>query len=92
MLDATDISVRFGGLVAVDQVSLSLTKGEIVGLIGPNGSGKSTFINAVTGLVPAAGRLTVDGRPVKLGRPGRVARLGGKMDEHGRTWTYTDGG
>jgi ABC-type branched-subunit amino acid transport system ATPase component len=76
VFEATDISVHFGGVVAVDQVSLALMRREVVGLIGPNGSGKSTFINAVTGLVPATGRLTVDGHPVKLGRAGRVARLG----------------
>jgi ABC-type branched-subunit amino acid transport system ATPase component len=76
VFEATDIRVRFGGVVAVDEVSLALAGREVVGLIGPNGSGKSTFINAVTGLVPATGRVTVDGRPVKLGRPGRVARLG----------------
>ena len=76
MLEATEITVRFGGVTAVDGVSLSLEDHEIVGLIGPNGSGKSTFINAVTGLVPATGSLRVDGTDVKLGRQGAVSRLG----------------
>lgn len=76
MLAARDIRVRFGGVVAVDKVSLTVRDQEIVGLIGPNGSGKSTFINALTGLVPAEGSVEVDGRPVTLGRPGAVARLG----------------
>lgn len=76
MLEATDITVRFGGVTAVDGVSLSVDSAEIVGLIGPNGSGKSTFINAVTGLVPASGSLTVGGRSVRLGQPGMASRLG----------------
>jgi len=73
VLDARDITVRFGGVLAVDSISVSVADGEVLGLIGPNGSGKSTFINAVTGLVPASGSMTVDGRPVPLGRPGAVS-------------------
>ena len=76
MLVARDIRVRFGGVVAVDKVSLTVHDHEVVGLIGPNGSGKSTFINALTGLVQAEGSLEVDGRPVPLGRAGAVSRLG----------------
>lgn len=76
MLDAAKITVRFGALVAVNDLSISIADGETMGLVGPNGSGKTTFINAVTGLVPAAGTLAVDGRQVRLGRPGAVARLG----------------
>jgi branched-chain amino acid transport system ATP-binding protein len=76
VLEATDITVRFGGVIAVNGVSLALGDNEIVGLIGPNGSGKTTFINALTGLVPATGSLRVDGHPVKLGRPGANSRLG----------------
>lgn len=49
------LTVRFGGLTAVDQVDMSVQEGETLGLIGPNGSGKTTFFNAVTGLVPATG-------------------------------------
>jgi ABC-type branched-subunit amino acid transport system ATPase component len=76
VLEATDITVRFGGVTAVDSVSLTLEDHEIVGLVGPNGSGKSTFINAVTGLVPSSGSLRVDGSSVRLGRQGAVSRLG----------------
>jgi ABC-type branched-subunit amino acid transport system ATPase component len=68
--------VRFGGVVAVDGVSLELLPGEILGLVGPNGSGKSTFLNALCGLVPATGEVRVGGDPVALGRPGVVRRFG----------------
>jgi ABC-type branched-subunit amino acid transport system ATPase component len=76
VLDAADITVRFGALVAVDRLSLTIGDGEVVGLVGPNGSGKSTFINAVTGLVPAAGTVRVNDKQVKLGTPGVVSRQG----------------
>src|SRR4051794_35168979 len=61
MLEASGIGVRFGGVVAVDGVSVSVAPGHIYGLIGPNGSGKTTFLNALTGVVPATGELSVDG-------------------------------
>ena len=51
------LTVRFGGLTAVDRVDVSVEEGETLGLIGPNGSGKTTFFNAVTGLVPATGEV-----------------------------------
>ena len=54
------ITVRFGGLTALSDISLSATAGEFVGLIGPNGSGKTTMLNVITGLVPAsAGELRI---------------------------------
>jgi branched-chain amino acid transport system ATP-binding protein len=58
VLKAENITVRFGGLVAVNNVSLSLPEGKILGLIGPNGAGKSTLFNAITGFTPiAAGKI-----------------------------------
>jgi len=70
------IGVRFGGLVALEGVSLRVPPGRTVGVIGPNGAGKTTLFNVVCGFVaPTAGTLTMDGRPLRP-RPHRLARLG----------------
>jgi branched-chain amino acid transport system ATP-binding protein len=62
LLDVRELSVRFGGLTAVDAVSCTLDAGELVGIIGPNGAGKTTFFNAISGVIaPTAGRLLVGG-------------------------------
>ncbi|MEW2548774.1 ABC transporter ATP-binding protein [Streptomyces sp. NPDC047002] len=62
VLNATDVTMRFGGLTAVRSVGLTVDSGEIVGLIGPNGAGKTTFFNCLTGLyVPTEGRVTYRG-------------------------------
>ena len=77
LLDAQDITVRFGGLVAVDAVSATFTAGELVGIIGPNGAGKTTFFNAISGVqVPTAGKLVLEGRSLAGQRPHRFAALG----------------
>jgi branched-chain amino acid transport system ATP-binding protein len=77
LLDAHDISVRFGGLVAVDAVSASFDAGELVGIIGPNGAGKTTFFNAISGVVvPSSGRLVAFGRDLTGAPPHRYARHG----------------
>jgi branched-chain amino acid transport system ATP-binding protein len=68
-LELAALVVRYGAVDAVRDVSLSVEKGEIVGLIGPNGAGKSTTLHAITGLVPAhAGDVRLGGRSI-LGRP-----------------------
>jgi ABC-type branched-subunit amino acid transport system ATPase component/ABC-type branched-subunit amino acid transport system permease subunit len=65
VLGASGITVRFGGLTAVNGVNLSVREGEIVGVIGPNGAGKTTFFNALLGLnSPAAGKVELFGRDV----------------------------
>jgi ABC-type branched-subunit amino acid transport system ATPase component/ABC-type branched-subunit amino acid transport system permease subunit len=76
VLEASNITVRFGGLIAANEVSLSVRAGEIVGLVGPNGSGKTTFVDAITGFVPARGTIRVDGRSVENEPAHRRARLG----------------
>jgi ABC-type branched-subunit amino acid transport system ATPase component/ABC-type branched-subunit amino acid transport system permease subunit len=75
VLEADDIRVQFGGVQAVDGASLAVHENEILGLVGPNGSGKTTFLNALSGVVSASGSLRVRGRPVQLGRAGRVRAL-----------------
>jgi sulfate-transporting ATPase len=76
-LELRDISVRFGGLRAVRDVSLGLTDGAIIGLIGPNGAGKTTLFNVATGMQePNEGRILVDGRDVTGARPHQFAKLG----------------
>jgi branched-chain amino acid transport system permease protein len=76
VIEAHDLLVSFGGVRAVDRVTITLHEHEILGLIGPNGSGKSTAINAITGVVPASGSLRINGRTIALGNPGRVRRAG----------------
>lgn len=76
VLEAEGLTISFGGVRAVDEVSLSLRQGEILGLIGPNGSGKSTTLNAITGVVPAEGSLRIAGSRVRLGAAGAVVRAG----------------
>ena len=77
LLEAQDISVRFGGLVAVDGVSVRFEAGELVGIIGPNGAGKTTFFNAITGVqAPTSGRLLVAGEELTGRGPHRFAARG----------------
>lgn len=62
LLDVSGVTMRFGGLTAVNNVSLTVNQGEIIGLIGPNGAGKTTFFNCLTGLyVPTEGRVSYRG-------------------------------
>jgi ABC-type branched-subunit amino acid transport system ATPase component/branched-subunit amino acid ABC-type transport system permease component len=74
-LEMRDVTVRFGGIVAVHDVSLVVSPGEVVGLIGPNGAGKTTLIEAATGFVPCTGSVMLDGKSVtKLSATARSRR------------------
>ena len=76
VLEAVDVSKRFGGVHALRNVSLRLQEGDVVGLIGPNGSGKTTFLNCLSGVFPpTTGRVALDGRPIPR-RGHAVARRG----------------
>jgi ABC-type branched-subunit amino acid transport system ATPase component len=76
-LDARDVTVRFGGLVAVDNVSVSARTGTITGVIGPNGAGKTTLFNACSGLnTPSAGTIVLGSDDVSRRRPSARAVLG----------------
>ena len=69
--------MRFGGLAAVNNVSLSVPRGEIRAIIGPNGAGKSTFFNCLTGVLrPTGGRVLLDGEDVAGLPPNRISRKG----------------
>ena len=77
LLEAREVTKRFGGLVAADAVSFSLAAGEILGLIGPNGAGKTTLFNCVAGFfAPTGGDIRLEGRPIAGVPPERVAALG----------------
>jgi len=77
ILELTDLSKRFGGLLAVDSVGLNIKRGEVFALIGPNGAGKTTLFNCVTGLYqPTSGKVMFDGKDITGSKPHQVARLG----------------
>ena len=85
VLEVNDLTVRFGGLVAVNEASIAVPAHRIVGLIGPNGAGKSTLFNAVGGFVPAAaGQVRFKGQDITALAPHARAALG-----IGRTFQHT---
>ena len=77
LLSARDLSVRFGGVLAVNQVSFDVKRGEVFTLIGPNGAGKTTVFNLISRLyTPTTGSITYEGEPLARHAPHDIARLG----------------
>ena len=76
-LNADNISVKFGGLVAVDDVSFDIPANGVISLIGPNGAGKTTFFNVLTGLYkPTSGTVTFNGEDITAKPPHKIAQAG----------------
>jgi branched-chain amino acid transport system ATP-binding protein len=76
-LSISHLTVRFGGLTALDDVFLEIAPNTIVGLIGPNGAGKTTIFNAISGLVtPASGEISIHGKDMKWPASHDLAGLG----------------
>ena len=77
VLEVRGVSVHFGGLTALDAVSLAVAPGEVVGVIGPNGAGKTTLLNVLCGFIrPQAGEVLIEGRGYQHLRPHQLAGLG----------------
>ncbi len=77
VLEAQNISVQFGGLLAVNNVTFNIPNKSIVSLIGPNGAGKTTFFNVLTGLYkPSAGKIVYSGREITDLPPHKIAEIG----------------
>jgi ABC-type branched-subunit amino acid transport system ATPase component len=77
LMSMQNVTLRFGGLTALDDVSFDIRRGEILGLIGPNGAGKTTCFNAMTGVYrPTSGSIAFDGTPLKRQRRYQITRLG----------------
>ena len=77
LLTTTRLTKRFGGILAVNELELSVATGEICGLIGPNGSGKTTALNLITGIYePTGGSIAFEGRPIHGRPPHEICRLG----------------
>ena len=77
LLQATGLTVKFGGLTALDAVDFAIRRGEILGLIGPNGAGKTTCFNAITGVYrPTSGTVVFDGERIGRRKRHQITRLG----------------
>lgn len=77
LLRTEGLTVKFGGLTALDDVTFDIRRGEILGMIGPNGAGKTTCFNAITGVYqPASGQVLFDGKPLTKSKRNEITRLG----------------
>ena len=77
LLSAKNLSVRFGGVLAVNDVSFDVRRGEVFTLIGPNGAGKTTVFNLISRIYnPTTGTIDFEGRPLTAQSPHRIASLG----------------
>ena len=77
LLQTRDLTMKFGGLTALDAVTFDIRRGEILGLIGPNGAGKTTCFNAITGVYrPTSGSVTFDGAPLGKIKRHQITRRG----------------
>ena len=87
LLDAKSIAVRLGGRTIVDDVSVTLSAGELVVLVGPNGAGKTTLLKALAGLVPAFGTVELEGQAATaLKARERARRLAYLPQGHSFSW------
>ncbi|AYM42342.1 ABC transporter ATP-binding protein [Mycobacteroides chelonae] len=77
LLEVKELTLKFGGLQALDGVSFDIRRGEILGLVGPNGAGKTTCFNAITGVYkPTSGAIVFDGKPLRRLRRHQITRRG----------------
>ena len=77
LLSCTNLTMRFGGLAALNKLDVRVEEGDVIGLVGPNGSGKTTFFNVLTGIyTPSEGNIVFDGKDITAKSPQEICRAG----------------
>lgn len=77
LLSCTGLTMRFGGLAALNKLDVQVEEGDVIGLVGPNGSGKTTFFNVLTGIyTPSEGHIVFDGKDITAKTPQEICRAG----------------
>lgn len=77
LLSCTNLTMRFGGLAALNKLDVQVEEGDVIGLVGPNGSGKTTFFNVLTGIyTPSEGNIVFDGKDITAKSPQEICRAG----------------